>query len=283
MEKWVYLNNEFVLEKQAVLHVNDLALQRGYGLFDYLKTLNYIPIFIDDHLERFYFSARQLRLPVPLNKEQLKQVIHELINRNGIANSGIKLTLTGGYSVDGYSIAQPNLIIAQHPLQLPKQESIDKGIKLITYQHQRQLSQVKTIDYLMAIWLQPLIKEKGADDVLYFSNDVVCECPRANFFMITKEDKLVTPAQNILKGITRKNILDNAGFLGIKIEERDINIEELKTAKAAFICSTTKAILPVTQIDDIVYDDNSKDLIQSLNNRLAILIANYSKKIAEAV
>jgi len=101
--------------------------------------------------------------------------------------------------------------------------------------------------------------------------------------MITKEDKLVTPAQNILKGITRKNILDNAGFLGIKIEERDINIEELKTAKAAFICSTTKAILPVTQIDDIVYDDISKDLIQSLNNRLAILIANYSKKIAEAV
>jgi D-alanine transaminase/branched-chain amino acid aminotransferase len=222
-------------------------------------------------------------LPVPLGKSQLEIIIHELINRNGIADSGIKLTLTGGYSPDGYSIAEPNLIIAQHPLQLPTQETVDKGIKLITYEHQRQLPQVKTIDYLMAIWLQPLIKEKGADDVLYFFNDVVCECPRANFFIITKEDKLVTPAQNILKGITRKKILENAGFLGLTVEERDIKIEELKTAKSAFICSTTKAVLPVMQIDDIVFDESGKEIIQSLNKNLEFLIADYPKQIAETV
>ncbi len=277
MDKWVYLNNNFVLEKQAGLHVNDLAIQRGYGLFDYLKTINNSPIFIEDHLERFYFSAAQLRLPVPISKSQLEIIIHELINRNAIADSGIKLTLTGGYSPDGYSIAEPNLIIAQHPLQLLTQQAIDKGIKLITYEHQRQLPQVKTIDYLMAIWLQPLIKEKGADDVLYFFNDVVCECPRANFFIITKEDKLVTPAQNILKGITRKKILENAGSLGLTVEERDIKIEELKTAKSAFICSTTKAILPVMQIDDIVFDESDKKIIQSLNKELEFLIADSSK------
>jgi D-alanine transaminase/branched-chain amino acid aminotransferase len=280
MDKWVYLNNNFVLEKQAGLHVNDLAIQRGYGLFDYLKTINNSPIFMEDHLERFYFSAEQLRLPVPISKSQLEIIIHELISRNGIPDSGIKLTLTGGYSPDGYNITQPNLIIAQHPLQLPTQEAVENGIKLITYEHQRQLPQVKTIDYLMAIWLQPLIKEKGADDVLYFFNDVVCECPRANFFIVTKEDKLVTPAQNILKGITRKKILENAGSFGLAVEERDIKIAELKTAKTAFICSTTKAILPVMQIDDIVFDKSDKEIIQSLNKNLEFLIADYPKQIA---
>lgn len=283
MDKWIYLNNDFVLEKQACLHVNDLAIQRGYGLFDYLKTLNKIPIFIDDHLERFYFSAAQLGLPVLLDKSQLESVIHELINRNGIPDSGIKLTLTGGYSHDGYTIAKPNLIIAQHPLQLLTPDMVDKGIKLITWQHQRQLPQVKTIDYLMAIWLQPLIKQKGADDVLYFFNDVVCECPRANFFIITKEDRLVTPAQNILKGITRKKILHHAKTWRLKVEERDINIGELKTAKSAFICSTTKAILPVTQIDNIVFDESGKEIIQFLNKELKLLVADYSKQITETV
>src|SRR5439155_7787550 len=91
-------------------------------------------------------------------------------------------------------------------------------------------------------------KEADANDVLYHSGGLITECPRANFFIVTHDNKLVTPANNILKGITRSEILKIAAA-EIKVEERDLYLEELSSAKEAFITSTTKHVLPVAKID----------------------------------
>ena len=89
----------------------------------------------------------------------------------------------------------------------------EKGIELVTWPHQRQLPAVKSIDYVMAIWLQPWMKKNGADDVLYHNNGTVTECPRANFFLVMEDGRLVTPAENILEGVTRKKLLDLEKYL----------------------------------------------------------------------
>jgi D-alanine transaminase/branched-chain amino acid aminotransferase len=107
----------------------------------------------------------------------------------------------------------------------------------------------------MAIWLQPWMKEKNADDILYHYNGLITECPRSNFFMITKENILVTPKEKILNGITRKKIIALAKKLEIKIEERDIHLNEIKEIKEAFITSSTKRMLPVSKIDDYILSD----------------------------
>lgn len=248
MSKWAFVNNAFVLEETACLHFRDLAVQRGYGIFDFLKTKDFIPIFLDLHLDRFFNSARHMRLPVEKTKEELQSIIAGLITKNKVADAGIRLTLTGGNSEDGYQIAQPNLIISQHLFQSPTKEQFRKGIQLVTYAHQRQLPHVKTTDYLMAIWLQPFIKEQGADDVLYHHQNSITECPRANFFIVTQHDKIITPACHILKGINRDTLL-RAAKDKFEVEEREITIEEALKAKEAFITSTTKNILPVTGIN----------------------------------
>lgn len=119
-------------------------------------------------------------------------------------------------------------------------------MKLITYEHQRQLPFIKTIDYLKAIYLQPTIKSAGADDVLYFFNGLVTECPRANFFMVTANEEVLTPKDNILHGVTRKHVLNLKGYT---IKEANISLEMLASAKEAFITSSTKNILPVAAIN----------------------------------
>jgi branched-subunit amino acid aminotransferase/4-amino-4-deoxychorismate lyase len=65
----------------------------------------------------------------------------------------------------------------------------------------------------------------------------------------------------MLKGITRKNIIEVCKSNGIPVEERIISIEELKTAKEAFITSSTKRIIPVHQIDDFTYMLNRPDSV----------------------
>jgi branched-chain amino acid aminotransferase len=277
MSNWTFLNDQFVQEEKAVLHFRDLSIQRGYGVFDFFKVLNYAPVFLEDHLSRFYFSAEQMRLNIEYAKDELKKIIFELLQKNNTGDTGMRITLTGGYSTDGYQLSKPNLIISQHSFSTPAKEQFEKGIKLVSYEHQRQLPQVKSIDYLMAIWLQPFIKQNNADDVLYHQNGIVTECPRSNFFIVTNENKIVTPSKNILKGIMRTKLMEIAK-LNFELEERKLTIEEIKTAREAFITSTTKAILPVNQIDKHIFSKHNPVTTQ-LDNSLFYLL---SKQIQTA-
>ena len=246
---WMFLNGQFVKEEEGSLPISDLAIQRGYGVFDFFRTVQHVPLYLDDHLSRFYYSAHKMRLAIKLLPNELKDIILTLIQKNNIPQSGIRLTLTGGFSQDGYTISAPNLFITQQPLQPPLQ----KSIKLMLHDYQRELPDVKTLNYLMGIWLQPFIKERGADDVLYFKDGLMRECPRSNFFIVTPQNVVVTPAKRILKGITRKRVLELAGK-HFAAEERDITVKDLQQAKEAFITSTTKLITPVTQINDLEID-----------------------------
>lgn len=242
---YAIINGEFIQNVDAKIFISDLSIQRGYGIFDYFRSVNYKPVFLEEHLDRFYSSASEMYLHADFNREQIIKLIHQLIEKNNIPDSGIRLTLTGGYSEDGYSIGKPNLIITQAPFHFDK-NNFDKGISLISHEHQRQLPHVKTIDYLQAIHLQPLIKKHHADDVLYYNQNQITECPRANFFLVTENDEVLTPSNNILKGITRNKIL---GFPEFNFREGDINVKDFERAKEAFITSSTKNVLPVLKID----------------------------------
>ena len=260
-----FVNDAFIKQENAAIHISDLAIQRGYGIFDFFRTVNHIPLYLDDHLTRFYYSAQKMRLNMALLPHELKDIILLLIQKNNIPDSGIRITLTGGYSEDGYTLAAPNLFITQQPLP----PSVQKPIKLMLHHYQRELADVKTINYLMGIWLQPFVKERGADDVLYFKDGLLRECPRSNFFIVTDQDVVVTPALHILKGITRKKVLEIAK-LHFKTEERDITIKDLQQAKEAFITSSTKRVLPVVQINDLELNSIGADTITYKLNQLLL-------------
>lgn len=231
--------------------MSDLSIQRGYGIFDYCRTARNVPVHLEDHIERFYRSAEIMHLEVPLTHEGLIAAIYELISRNQIPESGIKMLLTGGYSSDGYEIVQPNLVISQHPLVLKSASTFEQGIKVITHEYVREFSGAKTINYSMGIWLQVKIKEQNAFDVLYHLNGEISEFPRSNFFIVTREGIVRTPKKNVLPGITRKKIL---GLLSdeFQVEEGTITIDDVRNATEAFMTSTTKRILPIIQVDNFL-------------------------------
>lgn len=242
---YAIINGSFVAEQDASILISDLSVQRGYGIFDYFRTVRRLPVFLDDHLDRFYHSAAFMNLPVETGRDQLKALIMELIEKNNLPDSGIRMTLTGGYSPNGYTPAKPNLLITQSLFSFDE-DAFSRGISLVTHDYQRQLPQVKTIDYLQAIYLQPFILERQADDVLYRQQSSLRECPRANFFVVTENDEVLTPAHNILKGVTRKKIL---AFNDLNVKETDIQLQDLQHIKEAFITSSTKEVLPVLKID----------------------------------
>lgn len=247
---YCFAQNQISLLENAGVPVGDLLVQRGYGIFDYLRVANNKPLFIEDHLDRLFNSAKIMRLNIAQSKEDLKKLVAELIDKNNIPFSGIRLIIAGGDAPDGYTISAPHLIIIQQPLDAPPTQISAKGIHLVSHFYQRQLAEVKTTDYLMAIHLQAWMKRVGGDDILYYNNDSVSECPRSNIFMVSQDNTIVTPAKNMLKGITRKNIITVAQANGLKIEQRDISLSEMKKAKEVFISSSTKRIIPVSGLDE---------------------------------
>lgn len=242
------VNGKIFPASEAVLQVNDMSIQRGYGVFDFFKVVNGRPVFLEDYLNRLYRSMKALHLFIPQDKAPLQHEIESLIAKNALPECGIRITVTGGYAPDGYSVVEPNRVITVQPLQLTR--TINAGIALMTYEHLRQMPDVKTIDYLMAVSLQGMMKLKGAQDILYHANGVVSECPRSNFFIVNKEGVLQTPAHNILDGITRKKVLEIAQRMGLRAEATTLTLDDVFNAEEAFITSTTKHILPVLQIDE---------------------------------
>jgi branched-chain amino acid aminotransferase len=100
------VNGEFILKDEAAIGISDLAIMRGFGVFYFFRTINYQPVFLEDHFDRFYFSASEMLMEVGYERNQLHKIIQELIDKNKILDSGIRITLTGGYSEDNYSMSK---------------------------------------------------------------------------------------------------------------------------------------------------------------------------------
>jgi branched-subunit amino acid aminotransferase/4-amino-4-deoxychorismate lyase len=251
----VYLNGQYLPKEKATLNVADLSILRGFGIFDYFRYADGNPRFIEDHLDRFFSSAKLLDLEMPVSREELRTTVHELIKRNGEEEGGIRFVLTGGYSPDGYTPTTPNLVAMAYPFKGPSAEQYERGMAIHLHHYERQLPKVKSIDYLEGIRIQPLLKAKGADYALYVDREYnVRESDRSNF-MIVREGILITPVESVLHGITRLHLLRLARQLGISVDERAVSVNELKQADEAIICSSIKGAMAITTVDKVLISD----------------------------
>jgi len=249
MAKYVILNGELALEQDAKIHVSDLGLRRGYAAFEFFRVMRGIPLFFEDHLARFQRSAQMLWLEPPWTLEQIQGFVAQLLQANGLQEAGVQLVLTGGYSPDAFTPTTPNLIIAQAEVKPYPPEQYERGVKVITQLNVRELPEAKTTDYLMAVKLIPRMRALGAVEVLYHDGRRMLEGARSGLGIITPEGVLVTAGRDVLESITRRRLLGVAREL-FPIEERDIGLEEFFAAPEAFILSSTRGVMPVTQVDD---------------------------------
>ncbi|KAA3637444.1 MAG: aminotransferase IV [Bacteroidetes bacterium] len=246
--KYHMINGAFIPVDEAKIHITDLSILRGFAIFDYFRVRRGKAVFMEDHLERFFRSARLIGLNIPYEQSEVQGMIEGLIKKNGLEKFSIRLQLTGGYSDNGFEPATPNLFLLSLPFPNLPEKFFKEGWHVMTYKYQRELPEVKTTNYLTGIQILPLLEENDADAVLYHDGTHIRESDRSNFFIVNQEGVLVTPKDKILLGVSRKITLKVAQGV-LKTEERDITLEELRSAKEMFLTSSTKPILPVTILD----------------------------------
>ena len=247
-QNYCYFNGDILPVKDAHIHISDLGLLRSYAVFDYFRTYKSKPFMLEAHLERFRNSAAELRLELSITDAEIEAIILELIQKSEVVDAGIRMVLTGGYSLDSMAVTVPNFMIILEQLPIISEDVYTQGVSLKTYEYLRDVPAIKSTHYLNAIKLQPMKEEYGVWDLLYHFENAVLESPRNNFF-IFKNKVLITAKDNVLKGVTRKKILELANGV-FEVQERKLTLDEMWEADEAFISGTTKRIIPVVKIDD---------------------------------
>jgi branched-subunit amino acid aminotransferase/4-amino-4-deoxychorismate lyase len=250
MKDYCYLNGQIVPFGVARIQLNDLGALRGLGVFDYLRTYQGIPFRLDLYLNRLVASARAVGLHIPSSAEEITEIVEELLflRADKSQEVGIRFVLTGGHSTDGVTLQNPTFYILIEPLAPVSPHLYEEGIKVLTYDYQRFLPEIKTTNYLPIYLQAEAMRQAAAQDLLYHQQGKITECTRNNFFML-KGRRLITAKDGILLGITRQTILEIAQE-GFEIEIRDVQVEELAEATACFKSGSNQQIIPITQVDE---------------------------------
>jgi D-alanine transaminase/branched-chain amino acid aminotransferase len=244
--RFVHLNGSLVPEADARLHVSDLGLRRAYSVFEFLRVDDSVPVFLEDHLERFARSCAALELTPP---DDVERRVLELLRANGARYSGVSFYLTGGYSPDGFTPSEPNFVVMESPREPYPAAFYTQGTHVITHQHRRELAHAKTTDYLTAVRLAKTMRERGATEVIFTTQTHALEGARAAFGAVLEGGVIVVPVSDVLESVTMKRALTLArGFTAI--ERRAVTLEEFANARELFLTSATRGVMPVTRVDE---------------------------------
>lgn len=240
---YCYFNGAYLKESEAAISIHTLGVQRGFGIFDFLRGRNGNPTFLDDHLDRFDRSQAFLGLSHLIEKDEIRNIIHTLQEMNGFAESTFKLMLLGDGD-ESEPILRPLFYIANTDISARQNPP---SANVILHEYLREYPLIKSVNYLTSNHLHRAKAEAKAVDVIYHKDGTVSEASRSNVFVV-KDGELLTPSENILMGVTRKNVLSLAKSM-MTVSEQGVSVDMLKSADEVFITSTLKEVLPIVSID----------------------------------
>ena len=251
--QYCYLNGHIVPEEEAKVGIVDIGLLRGFGIYEAMALLNRTIFRWEDHIARFKKSADFLRIQIPQRDEQIKQIIFDLIEKNGLTNNrvNVKCILTGGNAIGGidFDSSRPTFYIFLEEWKALDSKYYLDGASVITHEHLRQYPQYKTTNYITTTLLQKDMRAAGALEILYTWENNVLECATSNFFMV-KNGTLVTAKDNILAGVTRNVVIELARSNGTPVDERAYSLNELFSADESFLTSSFKDVVPIIKVGD---------------------------------
>lgn len=246
-----YLNGKFIPSAKTKIPITDLGLQRGWGVFDFLRTYSGRPFQLSAHIARFLRSAKGSLINLNRSAEELIELVNQLINRNSVVGSvGIKLFATAGESSDGLSpVSKATFGVLLLPLHRYPREMYTRGIKLGIARELRVNPEIKSTNYAAVLIRMAKEKRRGYCDILYVgTNNVVYESARSNFFALIN-GTWITPKEGVLPGITRWLVIELARKRYL-VREGRLTLTQLRKASEAFVTSTEREIMPVVRVGD---------------------------------
>jgi branched-chain amino acid aminotransferase len=262
MDKFlININGELFDEETAKISVFDRGFLYGDSVYEATRTFHRHPFRIGLHLDRLFSSAQKIELVPTLTRAEILAAIEKTIHASPHENISLRIVLTRGTNSDlglNPELAGPNNLIIITKAILPNPDWwYEKGLSMIFYQKKGldRGSLAKSGNYQENILANKAALERGVFDAIMVNTDGhVTEGSTSNIWLV-KNGTIYTPSlkDGVLEGLTRKTLFEMAAtHKNIVIKEATLIPDNFLAADECFITSTTRNIVPVTQIENQV-------------------------------
>jgi D-alanine transaminase len=268
MKKWAatrapagrvaYVNGRYLPHGQAMVHIEDRALQLGDGIYEVTNVLGFQPIDEEAHLDRMERSLREIGMAMPMGRAALKLVMRQMIAKNRMPDGLLYLQVTRGAvrrdHVPPQDPPRPTLIMTMRAQDLAAlARRMEKGVAVSSQPDIRWgRCDIKTVQLLPNLLAKQAAKAAGAFEAWLVDRDgFVTEGGSTNAWIVDQDGTVITRdlSNAILPGVTRRIMLDAMAEGQMKVVERKFTLAEALKAREAFISSATGAAVPVVAID----------------------------------
>jgi len=243
-----------------------------FNIYEVIRIVKGIPLFLEDHLRRLRESCKLKGVVIFFNNDFIINDIKKLIEYNSNIDGNIRYDI---FFLNN-SILRISYFIRHY---YPEPYYYKNGVNLLTINSERPIPNIKLFDKKLKLHFEKVLKNKNVYEVLLTNNKWVTEGSRSNIFFIKENILYTAEDKNVLKGITRKKVLEILKELNIPLIKKRISLFELELFQSAFLTGTSSKILPVRKINNFNFDP-SNQLIKSISQKYDQKISNYiSEKI----
>ncbi len=237
------LLHAFYIENENLFMVEHYTPNQGIEIYEVVRVINGVPLFLDDHLKRFYHSAWLLHLQIPLTEAEVYNALNHLIKSNGIEEGNIRFS----YCFRPYGRFQAYFI----PHFYPTPEMVAAGVNCGLYHAHRNDPNVKAVQAGIRHNADKLMTEnKWYEVFLVNESGRITEGSRSNVFFVQDNSLITAPDQDILPGITRDKVIEIASCTGIQVRYESLQVEQLNQIDALFLTGTSPKVLPVKRVGE---------------------------------
>lgn len=256
--KFIWMDGRFVPWHKARIHILSHSLHYGSAVFEGIhsyKTDNGTAIFrLNEHTDRLFHSANAMSMKIKFTKNQIKDAIKKLIKINKVTDAYIRPLAYYGYGNVGVFPKDVPANVAI--ITIPWKHYYSKDLRIMASKFIRHSARETVYgtkisgNYANSILAMYEARKKGYDEALMLDNKgFISEGPAENIFLVKNGDLITPNSKSALPGITRRSILEMSKDIGIKAYEKEVKLNEVKSADELFYCGTATEIAPIVSVD----------------------------------
>jgi branched-chain amino acid aminotransferase len=250
-------------------------------VYEVIRIIDGIPLFLEDHLERLKYSADLAGIKDLPCRDTLEQKLFELITDKKRQFGNIKLTI----KISGH-LNPPQCELDFIPHFYPTDDKYSTGVKIGLMEAERPNPQAKLQHQAIRNKANLLMSKENVFEVLLVDHQGnITEGSRSNVFFIKNDQLFTAPDETVLNGITRGKILTLCGTNNISITQKDIPAINLKQFQGAFLTGSSPKVLPVSAIGEIRFDPSLpliKKLINLYDQSISVYLSSRKANAEEA-
>ena len=285
---FININGKLFKRNEAKISVFDSGFLLGDGVWEGIRLHKSTLVFIEEHLDRLFESAKGISLDITLSRQDIIDELNKILIKNNMYDDiHIRLIISRGNKITPYQNPNANVGPINFVI-IPEYKKTDPNIYIKGIQigrvpnirpNERMLNpHYNTLSKLNCILASIEANKLGYDEgIMNDINGNISTCNSTNLFFIKNKQVITSTGEYCLNGVTRGKVIELCNENNIQCNETNFTFEDIKNCDEAFVTGTFAGVVPVAQLEGKKLNTiNSSSMVNKIREL-------YNQKIEEYI